>query len=51
MISPRTFRRKNVELDQWVTREKEECRNTKKKFEREGQKMAKLMRYTQQNYE
>ena len=51
MISPRTFRRKNVELDQWVTREKEECHNTKKKFEREGQKMAKLMRYTQQNYE
>ena len=51
IISPRTFKRKNLELDQWVSKEKEECKRTKKKFEREGQKMAKLLHYTQQNCE
>lgn len=45
-ISPRTFKRKNLELEQWVTKEKEEVRKTKKKFEKEWQKTAKMMHYT-----
>ena len=45
-ISPRTFKRKNLELEQWVTKEKEEVRKTKKKFEKEWQKTAKIMLYT-----
>jgi len=46
LISPRTFKRKNLELDQWVTKEKEEVQKTKKKFEKEREKTAKIMLYT-----
>ena len=48
-ISPRTFKRKNLELEQWVTKEKDEVKKTKKKFEKEWQKTAKMMEITQQN--
>ena len=51
LISPRTFKRKNLELDQWVSKEKAEVKKTKKKFEQELQMTAKVMQYTQQNYE
>jgi len=34
-----------------VTKEKEEVRKTKKKFEKEWQKTAKILLYTHQNYE
>lgn len=46
-ISPRTFKRKNLELEQWVTKEHEEVRKTKKKFEEERQKTTKIMEYSQ----
>lgn len=46
-ISPRTFKRKNLELDKWVTKEKEEVQKTKKKFEKESLKAAKMLEITQ----
>ena len=46
-ISPRTHQRKNLELEQWVVKEKEEVKKTKKKFEKEWQKT----RYLEQQYD
>lgn len=50
-ISPRTFKRKNLELEHWVTKEKEEVKKTKKVFEEEWQKTANMIQHTQQNYD
>ena len=34
-ISPRTHQRRHIEIERWVTKEKEEVTKTKKKFEKE----------------
>ena len=44
-ISPRTYNKKHKELEKWVTREQEEVKKTKKVFEAEWQKTAKIMNY------
>ena len=34
-------------MDHWVAKEKEEVKKTKKKFEKESQKTAKMINYSQ----
>ena len=50
-ISPRTFQRKNIELESWVTAEQEEVKKTKKAFEEEWTKTTKMLANSSKNYE
>ena len=48
-VSPRTYERKRLELETWVTKEKEEIRRTKKVFEEQWAKTSKMIEWTQQD--
>ena len=50
-VSPRTYERKNKELEIWVNAEKEEVKKTKKKFEEEWKKTKDIIEMTQKNSE
>lgn len=45
-FSPRTYHRKQRELEVWVTKEREEVKKTKKAFEQEWEKTAKIINST-----
>ena len=45
-FSPRTYKRKQRELETWVTKEREEVKKTKKVFEQEWEKTAKIINST-----
>ena len=46
-LSPTTYKKKQKELEVWVTKEREEVKKTKKVFEEELQKTAKMIKMTQ----
>ncbi len=48
-VSPRTYERKRVELETWVTKENEEINKTKKVFEEQWAKTSKMIEWTQQD--
>jgi hypothetical protein len=50
-VSPRTYMSRKKELEQWVTKEKEEIIETKKVFEEQWKKTANIIEETQRNAE
>lgn len=50
-LTPRTYKSKKIELERWVTKEKEEVKKSRKRFEEEFQKTQHMINEIQRNQE